>query len=73
MVQVQKGAVKFNSIMDMAKSHAAKSGEPVQRVYIRLWKRMKHGMNASKAFHNKPRKYTRKAKPVLLLTYQPQV
>ena len=60
MVQVQKGAVKFNSIMDMARSQALKTGEPVQRVYIRLWKRMKEAnKSGSQAFHTPTRKYVR--------------
>lgn len=57
---VTKGAVKFNSIMDMARSIAAKSGEPLDRVYIRLWKRLEAGKVASKAYHTKPRKYVRR-------------
>lgn len=60
-VQVQKGAVKFNSIRDMANSLASKTGEPVNRVYIRLWKRMNSGKTSSVAFHAKPRKYVKKA------------
>lgn len=56
-VQVQKGAVKYHSIRDMAVSLAAKTGEPVDRVYIRLYMRMRAGKNASKAFHTPKRKY----------------
>lgn len=57
---VQKGAVKFNSIMDMARSLAAKTNEPVSRAYIRIYKRMKAEKSASVAFHQKPRQYVRK-------------
>lgn len=57
-VQVQKGAVKFNSIRDMANSLASKTGEDANRVYMRLYMRMRSGKNASKAFHQKARKYT---------------
>lgn len=57
-VQVTKGAVKFNSIRAMAETLAAKTGEPVNRVYIRLYMRMRAGKNASKAFHAPKRKYT---------------
>lgn len=56
-VKVQKGAVKFNLIKDMARVQAARTGEPVDRVYIRLYQRMRAGMNASKAFHIPARKY----------------
>lgn len=57
-VKVQKGAVKFNSIMDMARAISAKTGEPVGRVYIRTWKRMKEAQkSASVAFHAPKRKY----------------
>ena len=59
-VQVQKGAVKFESIKAMAVSLAAKTGEPMERVYIRLYMRMRSGKNASKAFHQVKRKYNRK-------------
>lgn len=57
---VSKGAVKFHSIMDMARSIAAKSGEPLDRVYIRCYMRLKSGKPASKAYHAKPRKYVRR-------------
>lgn len=60
MVQVQKGAIKFNSIRDMAKVLSAKTGEPEARVYIRLYMRMRANKSASQAFHAKPRKYVRK-------------
>lgn len=59
MVAIQKGAVKFNSIRAMARTLAAKTGEPESRVYIRLWKRMNAGKNASVAFHAPTRTYNR--------------
>lgn len=57
MVQVQKGAVKFVSIRAMAEAAAKVSDEPVNKVYMRLYMRMRMGQNASKAFHRKARKY----------------
>ncbi len=58
-IQVNKGAVKFKSIAAMARSVAAKTGEPVSRVYIRVWKRINElGMSASEAYHNEARSYT---------------
>lgn len=60
-IVIAKGAVKFGSIKAMARSVAAKSGEPESRVYIRLWKRLKAGKVPSKAYHAKPRVYVRKA------------
>lgn len=59
-IQVNKGAVKFHSIKDMAVALAAKTNEPVSRCYIRIYKRMEAGMTASQAFHAKPRKYVKK-------------
>ena len=59
-IVVKKGAVKFNSIRDMARSIAAKTGEPVDRVYIRLWKRLEAGKPASSAYAAKTRKYERR-------------
>lgn len=56
---VAKGAVKFKSIRAMARSVAAKTGEPMERVYIRLYKRLDAGKPASEAYHAKPRKYVR--------------
>lgn len=52
MVQVQKGAVKFESI----KAMAAKAGIS----YITMYMRLRAGKSASKAFHGKVRKYNRK-------------
>lgn len=50
----------FNSIMEAAKVAAASSGEPVQRVYIRLWKRLNAGKKPVTALKQKPRKYVRR-------------
>lgn len=58
MVQVQMGAIKFNSIRAMAVKLAAKTGEPVSRCYMRLYMRMRAGKKAGTAFQKKARKYT---------------
>lgn len=58
MVNVQMGAIKFNSIRDMAKSVAAKTGEPENRVYMRLYMRMRAGAKPGTAFQKKARKYS---------------
>lgn len=55
MVQVQYGAVKYPSIKAAAAAVAAKTGEPVNRVYIRMWKRMEKGNKV----WSKPRKYVK--------------
>lgn len=60
MVTVQKGAVKFKSIRAAAESLSVKTGEPVNRVYMRTYMRLRFGQSASKAFHTKPRKYQKK-------------
>lgn len=52
MVQVQKGAVKFESIKAMDQS----AGIP----YITLYMRLRAAKSPSKAFHGKVRKYNRK-------------
>lgn len=71
-VSIKYGAVKFKSIRAAAESIAAKTGEPVNRVYIRLYMRKRNG--AKKPLWSKPRKYNRKPKaPLLLLTYQPEI
>lgn len=57
MVNVQMGAVKFHSIRDMAASLANKTGEPVERVYMRLYMRMRAGKKAGTAFQKPKRKY----------------
>lgn len=64
MVQVQKGAVKFESIKAMAVSLAAKTGEDVNKVYIRLYMRMRSGKNASQSFHKPTRKYLKKGNTI---------
>lgn len=74
-VAIQYGAVKYKSIRAAAEAIAAKSGEPVGRVYIRLY--MRKRMGTAKLW-SKPRKYTRRVKlvnynPQMLLTYQPKV
>lgn len=58
MVIVQMGAIKFNSIRDMAKSVASKTGEDVNKVYMRIYMRMRAGQKAGTAFQKKARKYT---------------
>lgn len=61
-VQVNKGAVKFKSIRAMARSVAAITGEPVSRVYIRVWKRINElGFTVSEAYHMEARKYEKVA------------
>lgn len=54
---VNKGAVKFKSIRAMARSLAAKTGENEDKVYIRLYMRLRMGQNASQAFHKPAREY----------------
>jgi hypothetical protein len=61
--QVQKGIVKFPSI----KAAAEAAGIP----YMTFYMRMRNGKSASKAYHTKVRKYTKRSKVVALLTYQP--
>lgn len=51
----------FNSIMEAAKVAAAASGEPVERVYIRMYMRMRAGKKPVTAMKQKPRKYVRKS------------
>lgn len=58
-IEVQKGAVKFKSIAAMARSVAKHTNEPVNRVYIRVWKRINElGMSISEAYHKEIRQYT---------------
>lgn len=54
-VQVNYGAVTYPSIKAAAIAVAKQSGEPVSRVYIRMWKRMEKGNKV----WSKPRKYVR--------------
>ncbi len=55
-VQVNYGAVKYSSIKAAAVAMAKKSGEPVERVYIRLYMRKRNGNK----LWSKPRKYVKK-------------
>ena len=50
----------FKSIMEAAKVVAASSGEPVSRVYIRMWKRLHSGQKVCSAMKQAPRKYVRR-------------
>ena len=54
MVTVQYGAVKYPSIKAAAEAVATKTGEPVERAYMRLYMRKRAG----KKLWNKARKYT---------------
>lgn len=60
--QISLGKKKktFNSIMEAAKVVASQTGEPVQRVYIRMWKRLNAGKKPVTAMKQAPRKYVRK-------------
>lgn len=64
-VKISLGTKKksFNSIMEAAKLQAAASGEPVSRVYIRLWKRLNAGKKVATAISKAPRVYVRKEAP----------
>ncbi len=53
MVTVQYGAVKYPSIKAAAVAIAKKTGEPVERAYIRLYMRKRAG----KPLWSKARKY----------------
>lgn len=59
-IVIAKGAVKFKSLRAMARSLSTKTGEPEDRVYIRMYMRLRKGKPASKAYHEKPRKYVRR-------------
>lgn len=43
MVMISYGAVKYKSIRKAAEAVAAKTGEPVSRVYMRLYMRKRLG------------------------------
>lgn len=60
--QISLGTKKksFKSIMEAAKLVAAQTGEPVQRVYIRLWKRLHSGKPVRQAVTKAPRPYMKK-------------
>lgn len=57
MVTISKGAVKFKSIRAMARSIAAKTNEPENKVYMRLYMRLRMGTNVSQAYHKPARPY----------------
>lgn len=59
-VQVNYGAVTYPSIKAAAIAVAKQSGEPVSRVYIRLYKRMENGNK----LWSKPRAYNRKVNTI---------
>jgi hypothetical protein len=59
-ISLGKKKKSFNSIMEAAKLQASASGEPVQRVYIRLWKRLNSGKPVASALKSPPRPYVRK-------------
>ena len=49
----------FKSIMEAAKVVAASTGEPLDRVYIRFYMRMRAGKSVNQAMKQAPRKYVR--------------
>lgn len=62
----------YKSIKQAAMEVTAKTGEPFNRVYMRLYMRYrKLGWKGASAVNRKPRKYNRK--PLLMITYQPWV
>jgi len=60
-ISLGKKKKSFNSIMEAAKVQATTSGEPVQRVYIRLWKRINAGKTVASALKSPPRQYVRQS------------
>ncbi len=50
----------FNSIREAAKVVADKTGEPLERVYIRFYMRMRSGKKVASAMKQPPRQYVRK-------------
>lgn len=58
-VSINYGAVKFKSIRAAAEAVASKTGEPVERVYMRLYMRKRN--DAKKPLWSKARKYTMQA------------
>lgn len=61
-ISVNKGAVKFKSIAAMARSKAKETGEPYNRVYIRIWKRLNEGNKSGQtAYAKHTRVYVKKA------------
>lgn len=64
-MQINKGAVRFKSLAQMARAKAKETGEPYNRVYIRMWKRLKEAnRTASESFHQQTRVYTRKVRSI---------
>ena len=59
-ISLGKKKKSFNSIMEAAKLIAAQTGEPVSRVYIRIYMRMRAGKPVGSALQRKPRQYVRK-------------
>lgn len=49
----------YTSIREAAKVVAANTGEPVERIYMRMYMRMRAGMKPVTAMHKAPRKYVR--------------
>lgn len=58
-VKISLGTKKksFKSIMEAAQLVASQTGEPVQRVYIRLWKRLNAGKKVASAIKTPARPY----------------
>lgn len=50
----------FNSIMEAAKLVAAQTGEPLERVYMRCYMRLRSGKKVATALKQPPRQYVRK-------------
>lgn len=50
----------FNSIMEAAKVVAAQTGEPVQRVYLRFYMRLRAGKPVKQALYKSARPYIKK-------------
>lgn len=50
----------YNSIMEAAKVVASKTGEPLDRVYIRFYMRMRAGKKVASAFKAPARQYVRR-------------
>jgi len=59
-ISLGKKKKSFNSIMEAARLVTAQTGEPVERVYIRMWKRMNSGKSVKVAMTKPPRQYVRK-------------
>jgi len=59
-ISLGKKKKSFNSIMEAAKVVAAQTGEPLDRVYIRLYMRMRSGKKPVTAMNKAPRKYVRR-------------